>query len=252
MNITVVFPDASLPTPTNGGFENQEQFRNFVVEHQDGKWNSEFTSRPTEERVPDYIDDTIGDAFPLQFPFGDLHGDPAVTILKERPARKHIDVFRKLLRHRKPSFHYPLFNLIVENLIMRDTVFVQTQILCNMKHSDTTSMGEKYGGIKADELIKAINDSRKNNSVKHSNSGEHQFLKSIVSICGKLPHSNEACMDARRTYFSYLIQFGIPAIFLTINPDDLRNFRIVVYSLAQHKVTPYGEVDLKKIGRAHV
>jgi hypothetical protein len=25
INITVVFPDDSLPTPTNGGFENQEE-----------------------------------------------------------------------------------------------------------------------------------------------------------------------------------------------------------------------------------
>ena len=254
MNITVVFPDASLPTPTNGGFENQEQFRKFVVEHQDGKWNAEFTARPTDERIPDYMDDTIGDAFPLQFPFGHtgLRGDPAVTILKERPYRKRIDVFRKLLRHRKPSFHYPLFNLIVENLIMRETVFVQTKILCNMKHSDTMSMGEKYGCMTPGELLKAIKDSRNNNSARHSNSGEHQFLKSIVSSCGKLPHSNEACMDARRTYFSFLMQFGIPAIFLTINPDDLRNFRIVVYSLAQHKVSPYGEVDLNTYAEAEI
>ncbi len=49
-----------------------------------------------------------------------------------------------------------------------------------------------------------------------------------------------------------MIHFGIPAIFLTINPDDLRNFRIVVYSLAQHKVTPYGEVDLKTYAEANI
>jgi hypothetical protein len=70
--------------------------------------------------------------------------------------------------------------------------------------------GEKYGCMTADELLKGIKDSRNNNSVKHLNSGEHQFLKSIVSTCGRLPHSNEACMDARRTYISYLMQFGIP------------------------------------------
>ena len=35
MNITVVFPDAtSLPAPTNGGFQTQEEFRQFVMEHQ--------------------------------------------------------------------------------------------------------------------------------------------------------------------------------------------------------------------------
>ena len=40
MDITVVFPDASLPSPTNGGFENQEAFRKFVMEHQNGKWKT--------------------------------------------------------------------------------------------------------------------------------------------------------------------------------------------------------------------
>ena len=70
MNITVVFPNATLPTPTNGGFKNQEEFRTFIMEHQNGKWKTEFTSRPTAEREHDYINDTLGDAFPLQFPHG--------------------------------------------------------------------------------------------------------------------------------------------------------------------------------------
>ena len=99
MNIMVVFPDATLPTPTNGGFENQEEFRTFIMEHQNGKWKTEFTSRPTAEQEHDYINDTLGDAFPLQFPYGHtgLRGDPAVTKLKEKTFRNQIDVFQKLL-----------------------------------------------------------------------------------------------------------------------------------------------------------
>jgi hypothetical protein len=37
VNITVVFPDATLPNPTDGGFKNQEAFRKFVMEHQNPK-----------------------------------------------------------------------------------------------------------------------------------------------------------------------------------------------------------------------
>jgi hypothetical protein len=44
MNITVVFPDATLPTPTNGGFETQQEFMKFVMEHQNGRWKTEFIS----------------------------------------------------------------------------------------------------------------------------------------------------------------------------------------------------------------
>ena len=90
MNITVVFPDATLPTPTNGGFETQEEFMKFVMEHQNGRWKTEFISRPTSEKEHNYIDDTLGDAFPLQFPYGytGLKGDPAVTELNEKPIQK--------------------------------------------------------------------------------------------------------------------------------------------------------------------
>ena len=201
INITVVFPDSSLPTPTNGGFATQEEFRKFVIEHQNGKWESEFTAKHTSDREHDYIDDTLGDAFPLQFPYGHtgLRGDPAVTELKERVDRKRIHVFQKLLRHRKRCFHYPLFNLILENLIMKDTIFLHTQILCNIKSSTNTAMGEKYGSMSPEKLEKAIQDSRQNRSIQYSNTPEHQFLQSTKTTYGKLPHSNEACLQARRT-----------------------------------------------------
>ena len=254
MNVTVVFPDSSLPSPTNGGFNNQEEFRKFILEHQNGKWKTEFTARPTSERQHDYINDTIGDAFPLQFPYGHtgLQGDPAVTELKEKKHRKRIMVFRKLLRHRKPSFHYPLFNLIIENLIMRDKVFLQTKIICSVKSSETCTMGEKYGCMSPNKLENAIQDARNNRSIQYSSTGEHQFLRSIKSLCGKLPHSNEACMEARRIYFSYLMQFGIPAIFLTITPDDLRSFRVVVYALSSQNVNSYAEVDPKTFSESDI
>ena len=106
VNITVVFPDSSLPSPTNGGFKNQEEFRKYILEHQNGKWETELITKPTSERERDYNDETIGDAFPLQFPDGHtgLRTDPAVIELKEKKVRKRIQVFRKLLRHRNRLF----------------------------------------------------------------------------------------------------------------------------------------------------
>jgi hypothetical protein len=130
---------------------------------------------------------------------------------------------------------------------MSDTIFKQAQVQCNIKSTENMAMGEKYGTMSADKLEKAIQDSRQNRKTQYSASPEHQFLGSIKSTCGRLPHSNEACSDARRIYFSFLIKFGIPAIFLTITPDDLRNFRIVVYSLSPHKLTAFGEVDTKNV-----
>jgi len=36
IKITCAFPDNTVPAPTNGGFANQEEFRTFVTNSQDG------------------------------------------------------------------------------------------------------------------------------------------------------------------------------------------------------------------------
>ena len=230
INITCVFPDASRPRPTNGGFKNQEEFRQFMLDTQDGSWNCELHARPSSQKMEDYKDDALAKAFPLLFPYGysGLQGDKALTMREKKIGKKikrnKTDVLRKYLQHRKPSFHTPLFNLIVENLIMKEKIFDQTRMYCNVRQSEYSTMGEKYGKMTGQQLEKAINNVRYNLPSQHCSSAESQFLKSIQAACSHLPHSNEASVTARKIYFSYLMRFGIPAIFFTVTPDDMRNF----------------------------
>ena len=90
IHITVLFPDSSLPETTNGGFKTQEHFRNFVLKHQDGKWDATLYAKPTGERLPDYISSNSVKAFPLQFPYGHsgLPDDLAVEELSKRRGGK--------------------------------------------------------------------------------------------------------------------------------------------------------------------
>ena len=240
MSTTVVFPDATLPEPTNGGFENQEEFLAFVTAKQNGKWNSALHSRPLAERLADYNGDTIAQAFPLLFPYGHsgLAEDKAVIEMRDKlpnhkrqMQRARLNVLRKYLQHRKPDFHSPMFNLIVENMIMKESIFTTTKMYCNVKRSDQKAMGQKYGEMTSANLSKAIQAVRCNSGVQYSGKPENEFLKSIRASCQELPHSNESSQQARKIYFSFCIQFGLPCIFLTITPDDLRNFRIVVYAM---------------------
>ena len=152
INITVVFPDSSLPEPSNGGFSNQDEFRKFVIQHQkEGIWNSALHTRPEADRLPDYEDDTIALAFPLQFPFGHtgLPQDPAVVALSKQPRRKtHMSrntgsVLRLLLQHRKPEFHTAMFNLIVQSMLMKAAMYKSTKIYCNAKGSDGKGMSDR-------------------------------------------------------------------------------------------------------------
>ena len=132
ITVTVVFPDSTLPTNLNGGFASQQEFREYVLErHQDGRWDASIHARPTSNRVADYTGETLAKAFSLVFPFGHAGcmEDPAIAKLKDvrkskqhfRRSRKH--VIQKYLRHRKPSCHGALFNLIVTNILMKQNIF---------------------------------------------------------------------------------------------------------------------------------
>jgi hypothetical protein len=255
--MTVVFPDSTLPEPTNGGFETQEEFREYVSRNQDGRWSSALHARPMAEKLADYSGDTIAQAFPLQFPYGysGLPEDPAVLKLKARNSsrtkRDRLSVLRKYLQHRNPSFHGAEFNLIVENMIMKESIFNSTKMYCNVKQSDNSQMGEKYGAMRSEALSKAIADVRQNRSVQYSSQAANRYLRSIRAACRKLPHSNEAAKEARDIYFSFLMAFGLPAIFLTITPDDLRNYRIVLYSLEGVEFD-FGKIDPAGLEKATI
>ena len=252
INITCLFPDGTRPQPSNGGFENQEEFRKFVTSSQDGSWNCQLHARPHCERIPNYKDDTIALAFPSLFPYGytGLQGDPSLARRQQKlgggqklKRRKQVDVLRKLLRHRNPGFHGPLFNLIVENIIMKERIFEKSQIFCSARYSETVRMGEKYGKMTSQELECAINNVRCKLPSQYSSTPKNRFLKSISAACEDLPHSNEASEQARKIYFSYLMKFGLPAIFFTITPDDTRNYRIVLYALKE--VKPFGTYNVE-------
>ncbi len=228
-----------MPEPTNGGFASQEQFRNFVAKHQDGNWSSTFVSCSLPEHLADYKGDNIAQAFPKLFPYGfsGLPEDIAVQALMKQSgwsrhmSRNKFAVLRKYLQHRKPGFHEAKFNLIVENLIMKETIFASTRMYCNTMRSQQLSMGALYGQMTSQQLNSAIQQVRQNSSRQFSSNAENQFLRSIHACCQDLPHSNESASRWKTILFSYLIRFGLPALMITLTPDDSRSFRILSYSL---------------------
>ena len=236
----MVFPDSSLPPQMNGGFKSQEEFRNYVLErHQDGNWDIYMQTRPSALRVADYQGESVAKAFPLLFPYGHsgCAEDPAVEKIRQmhdisktylKRTRKH--VLRKYLQHGKIIFHGPLFNLIVSNILMKETIFISARIHANCKTSNGSTFAEQYGHMTADALKNAVHAVRNRQSIQYSSNPENEFLHSIRATCQSLPHSNEAADDARLKYFSILMEFGMPSIFLTVTPDDGRNYRIILYA----------------------
>lgn len=235
-----------MPTNLNGGFASQEEFRNFVLErYEDGKWDASIHARPSANRLADYKGETLAKAFPIVFPYGHSGGpdDPAIAKLKalypRKPkkwlqrSRKH--ALQKYLHHRKPAFHSALFNLIICNILMKQKIFDAVRIHANYQYSDGVSYGERFGILEAEKLRNAVIAVRNNHSSQYAARPEEQFLRSIYASCRDLPHSNEASMEARKIYFSYIMEFGLPTIFLTVTPDDGRNYRIVLYAFSEER-----------------
>ena len=154
---------------------------------------------------------------------------------------------QKYLRHRNPSFHGALFNLIVSNILMKETIFNGVRLQANYRHSDGVSFGERFGSLKSQQLQRSISAVRTNHTSQYSTGAEHQFLRSINATCRNLPHSNEASLEARKIYFSYLMHFGLPAVFLTITPDDQRNYRIVLYALSKASRSSLPHVNVQNM-----
>ena len=206
-----------------------------LFDNHDDRIEHVFHSRPSQFRKKDYLQDEFVRCFPLQFPFG-VAGFPKETAMEEfhRKTKRHWkrptenEILKCFLKRRKPEFHKPEFNLMVNNLLMRHQVFANSRLQCNLKSSDCTFMSEKYGEMTSASLSNAVNKARADIRSNGNPTNADKFLSSISAVCRSLPYSNEASKFARNDYYSFLIRFGLPALFVTINPDDQRSFWITV------------------------
>lgn len=233
----MIFPDAASANATNAGFKTQEEFRSFLCNHQNDRVDHAFYTRPSRNRKPEYEHDEIVRAFPLQFPFG-IGGFPNELRLKEfRKSHKcrlsYDETLQLFLRHRRKEFHQPDFNLFINTLVMKKAMFNSARLQCNLRYADARPMGEKYGEMNAINFENSVNKARANMTTNPQSDVGDAFLKSVSAMCQNLPHSNEAAANIRSDYYSLLIRFALPALFVTISPDDQRSVWIRVYLLKE-------------------
>lgn len=223
INVTVLLPDGNHVNETNGVFESQEEFRRFLIENGSAHVKKTFFTKPSKKRCKDYIDDEFVKAFPVQFPFGiGCFGKEKYLrgFTKKRTSNPSFhDRVLHLLRTHQRWFHVPVFNLVANGILMKNDVFSNVRLQCNLRYEESKAMGARYGSMTASALEKSIINSRRHSSL---NTDGDRFLNSISAISECLPHSNEAATRAKQDYFSYLVSFGLPALMVTISPDDKR------------------------------
>lgn len=130
------------------------------------------------------------------------------------------EVLRKLLQHQKPELHTPDFNLIVNSIIMKESVFGMSRIMCNATERDGCRMAEKYGALTGTQLQVALDDVQNNHSRQYSSQPAARYLRGLKAVCNALQHSNEACQQARKKYFSFVIKFGVHKVLGKASGND--------------------------------
>ena len=229
INVMILLPDSQQVGDTNGVFDSQEEFRRFLLENGSAHIQKTFFTKPTKERPKEYLDDEFVRAFPLQFPFGTGGFSKEKKLSQFFKKQHHKQSFkervRTLLKSRPSQFHRAQFNLVSNGILMKNDVFQNVRLQCNLRYEQSRSMGSKFGAMKSSDLENSITKAR---HMTKDLSDSDKFLTSISAVSECLPHSNEAADAAKQDYFLYLVTFGLPALMVTISPDDQRGLWIQV------------------------
>jgi len=247
MEFFVYFPDNSMPTSSNGGFDSRDDFKTATASKTFSNknysdWDASMFIRTGNERKPDYKGLGLIQAFLRQFPYGfsGLPDDPVVKKMTMNGSRsknkwrkrKYCDVLRHYLRLSNPLFQEGAFQLCIYNALAKQEAFDKVVLRCRNK-AGNSSHAQLYSLLTAEDIQQGINEIRQQrNRRQRQSTTTIKFLSSVEAACEALPHSNEASDKARKIYFSYLHTFGLPAIFFTITPDDEWCFEVLVFSKA--------------------
>ena len=98
-------------------------------------------------------------------------------------------------------------------------LFFPSGVMVCWSHSNDVSLEETLSLFTTDDIPKDGS----------TNTATDAFLKEINTSCRALGHTSGAAKAARKGYFSYIDHYGLNSIFLTVAPDDQRNFRIRLY-----------------------
>ncbi|KAM5344579.1 hypothetical protein ACJ41O_013114 [Fusarium nematophilum] len=200
------------------------------------------------ERGADFADNLHEDffprTFPKLFPWGSggpkaldrpgssLHDASSYT---QRSANHSLNYWTKyvLQRHGGRFATHPVFCFLVFNILLRSTN--RRISMVRMARGSFERLDQVYGGLTADRLKRAQEEMR---DTRTTTDADISFLLRELSIFGHAqPLSNETRLLMRRKIQALNIWTGMPAIWITINPNDINN--PVKMKLSMHRLHEY-------------
>jgi hypothetical protein len=156
-------------------------------------------------------------SYPHLFPYGKggFH-DPTRKI--KLTAREHLQYFLELEddRFRKDkTFHCVVFNQI-------QRAECRNRINLMIRRKDFNNFAREFKFIKQEDIQKAVDDYVKTNKINIS-STIGKLLSKVQNASVKVQGSKASLYDRRMDMKSYIIHWGLPLFYLTINPADVHH-----------------------------
>ena len=221
-DINAVFPNSSEITPNNGGFKTIEEFKKHTlgtVLSPSTETSETLISRASRDKLRDYEGDNLMKAFVKQFPYGTGHLDG------EGDHRGGTAYLQHLLLLSNPNLHTPAFVLIVHNMFEKSRLVSASCI--RVADADKKLIGE----LDNESMAAAMEEDT------HSmpeDSPAAMFLRKLRAVTGSVATSVQASKLARKNMLSMIVRYGSPAVFFTLSPNDLFNFRILTMASKNH------------------
>lgn len=174
-----MFPELDDVAVLNGGYMNQAEFKEKVIEDLDAVNDVNLISRPTTKCLKDYQGDNLMKCFPLQFRYG-IGALEVKKDGKEPSSHENIEHIHHLLSLSLPNMHHSDFLLVAHNIYEHHRAVAVSYLRCNQKKSGGGTRAESFAGMNVERLKSAVNWS--NAQLAANSAAMLQFLNSIKAV----------------------------------------------------------------------
>ena len=223
---TCYYPDGAA-TPTNGGFEEPQSFKEYVTSMAQKGFDVEFEADLQKSFVTDGDSEVIVDACLLQYPYGIGHMYERRKLQDGSWTTKSdlIEYLQHVSKLSQSQFQNNFFQLVLYSLGCKFWLLKTSRLSLRGK-TDAENLATN---LNAGDVISCINGRRLTNRRGGTNASR-ALLDAVDATARSLPHTNEASRKARGLGESMMHHFGMSSVFITVTFDDENSFLMQIMS----------------------
>ena len=221
---TCYYPDGAT-SPTNGGFEKPDSFKEYVEEMARKGFKVEFQAEHEKKFVSDGDAEILLDACLLQFPYGVGHMNEERQLQDGSWTEKSdlIEYLQHLSKLSQPCFQTNFFQLVLYSLASKTWLLHSSRLSLRGK-TDAKNLAEN---LTLKDVKSCINGRRLGNRGAGTNASK-ALLNAVDATSRSLPHTDAATRRERGNMEAMQHHMGMASLFVTATFDDENSFLMQV------------------------